>query len=93
MKADSTIPPEALEASAQAIFDASPFREAVAPFREQSAQYQALTRAYARAACLAMLKNWPGMRVKAVLLAYLVRLLQHVQFHWLAPKLFLNALV
>lgn len=58
---DITIPPEALEAAAQAIFDASPFREEEAPFHEQSEQYQALTRAYARAAILAMLKAWPGM--------------------------------
>lgn len=61
MTHDITIPPEAVEAAARAIFDAAPFREEEAPLHEQSAQYQALTRAYATAAIAAALNAWPGM--------------------------------
>jgi hypothetical protein len=43
-----TIPPEALEAAEQAMLDAWEQGEVTA-------------KVFARAACLAMLKNWPGM--------------------------------
>lgn len=51
---DITIPPAALEAAAKEIADANGWRD------EQGVR---VCREVARAACLAMLKNWPGMRV------------------------------
>ena len=57
---DITISPEAVEAAAKAIFDATPFREQAGELNEQSARYQALTRAYATAALRAGIAAWPG---------------------------------
>ena len=61
MTHDITIPPEAVEAAARAIFDAAPFRDEEAPLHEQSELYQALTRAYATAALRAGIAAWPGL--------------------------------
>lgn len=45
-----TLPDEAVEAAARALFDASPFRENTGALEEQSDQYQQLTHTYATAA-------------------------------------------
>ena len=65
---DINVPPEALEAAARAMAKAGygfAGIELTDPYTAD-AEYWDHT---ARAACLAMLKAWPGMRVKAVLLA------------------------
>ena len=63
---DITIPPEALEAAARAVHDID--RKIVGSVGEDWPTWEELSPAdrqrrlhRARAACLAMLKNWPGM--------------------------------
>jgi hypothetical protein len=57
-----TIPPEALEAAAKAIADLSCPPDL---FGQCEAAGGCMCRAEARAACLAMLKAWPGMTTSA----------------------------
>lgn len=61
MSKDITIPPEAVEKAAMAMFDATPFREHDGAFCEQSERYQAFTRVLATAALRAGIAAWPGV--------------------------------
>lgn len=71
-----TIPDEALEAAAREVAEqlGDDWDDNVHTFCGDDFQMtpdgaKEACRAIARAACLAMMKHWPGMRVKAVLLA------------------------
>ena len=57
---DITIPPEALEAAARAIYDILEGAVANQDYGRQMRQWEQ-AQELARAACLAMLKAWPGM--------------------------------
>ena len=57
---DITIPPEVLEAAARAIYDILEGAVANQDYGRQMRQWEQ-AQELARAACLAMLKAWPGM--------------------------------
>lgn len=57
---DITIPPEALEEAARAIYDILEGAVANQDYGRQMRQWEQ-AQELARAACLAMLKAWPGM--------------------------------
>jgi predicted RNA polymerase sigma factor len=57
---DVTIPPEALEAAAKTIYDTLEGPVANQDYTRQMRQWEH-AQELARAACLAMLKAWPGM--------------------------------
>jgi hypothetical protein len=61
---DTTIPPEALEAAAKELYEVHPYTDEdddVIPWEELYMIDKEEYLDFARSACLAMLKAWPGM--------------------------------
>lgn len=64
---DITIPPEALEAAAKELYEVHPYTDEdddVIPWEELHMIDKEEHLDFARSACLAMLKAWPGMEIK-----------------------------